>query len=215
VAGASVLAARPAARHLWWRGSCILTGVDDPFDFPALRIHQPAKLLPNRASYEIFNARRQLLATATETEAHTVMKLLSRSMPDARVLTVATSASEPILTLVKHRRERITELHGPEGGTVGRIQATHTTRHYTLIDDQDQTVGKVVGDLALKHFSVTSGSAGGLEFARIQKTWAGLKDMLTPSDHYKVDFSGRVSPSARILTVMTAIVLDLTLYGPT
>jgi hypothetical protein len=39
--------------------------------------------------------------------------------------------------------------------------------------------------------------------------------MLTPSDHYKVEFSGPVSPPARVLTVMMAIVLDLTLYGPT
>jgi len=38
--------------------------------------------------------------------------------------------------------------------------------------------------------------------------------MLTPSDHYRVDFTAAVSPSARTLTVMMAIVLDLTLYGP-
>ena len=188
--------------------------MDDPFDFPALRIQQPGKWLPNRASYEIFNASRQLLAVATETQAHTRMRLPGKPAPDARVLAVTTSASEPILTLVKHRRERITELHGPEGGTVGRIQATHTTRHYTLIDDQDEIVGKVVGDLALKHFSVAGDGAGGREFARIQKTWAGLKEMLTPSDHYKVDFAVQVSPSVRLLTVMMAIVLDLTLYEP-
>ncbi len=185
--------------------------VDDPFDFQALRIHQPGKLLPNRARYEIFNDQRQLLAIAMETEAHTRLKLLSKSMPDARVLAVTTVANEPVLTLVKHAKERITELHGPGGDLVGRIRATHTTRHYTLLDDQDQTVGKVVGDLALKHFSVTG---GGGEFARVRKTWAGFKEMLTPADHYKVEFTAPVSPPARTLTVMMAIVLDLTLYGP-
>ena len=186
--------------------------MDDPFDFQALRILQPGKWLPNRARYEIFNDQRQLLAIATETEAHTRMKLLSKTMPDARVLEVTTAASEPVLTLVRYKRERITELHGPDGELVGRIRATHTTRHYTLLDDQDQTVGKVVGDLALKHFSVTDGDG---EFARLRKTWAGLtKEVLTPSDHYRVDFTGPVSPSARMLTVMMAIVLDLTLYGP-
>jgi uncharacterized protein YxjI len=186
--------------------------VDDPFDFQALRILQPGKWLPNRARYEIFNDHRQLLAIATETEAYTRLKLLSKSMPDARVLEVTTAASEPVLTLVKHKRERITELHGPDGELVGRIRATHTTRHYTLLDDQDQTVGNVVGDLSLKHFSVTDGDG---EFARLRKTWAGLtKEVLTPSDHYRVDFTGAVSAQARMLTVMTAIVLDLTLYGP-
>jgi hypothetical protein len=187
--------------------------VDHPFDFPALRIQQPGKLLPNRASYEIFNDQRQLLAIATESEAHTRLKLLSKSMPDARVLAVTTVAGDPVLTLIKHARERITELQRPGGGLAGRIQATHTTRHYTLIDDQEQTVGKVVGDLALKHFSVTG--TGGSEFARVRKTWAGLtKEMLTPLDHYKVEFTAPVSPPARTLTAMMAIVLDLTLYGP-
>ena len=186
--------------------------MDDPFDFQALRVLQPGKWLPNRARYEIFNDQRQLLAIATETEAHTRLKLLSKSLPDARVLEVATATSEPMLTLVKHKRERITELHGADGELAGRIRATHTTRHYTLLDGEDQTVGKVVGDLALKHFSVTDADG---EFARLRKTWAGLlKEKMTPSDHYRVDFTGPVSPSARTLTVMMAIVLDLTLYGP-
>jgi hypothetical protein len=186
--------------------------VDDPFDFQALRVLQPGKWLPNRARYEIFNDYRQLLAIATETEAHTRMKLLSKAMPDARVLAVSTPAGEPVLTFIKHKKERITELHHPGGAPAGWIRATHTTRHYTLIDDQDQTVGKVVGDLALKNFSVTDDIG---EFARLRKTFAGItKEMLTPSDHYRVDFTGAVSPQARLLTVMTAIVLDLTLYGP-
>jgi scramblase len=185
--------------------------VDDPFDFQALRIRQPGKLLPNRASYEIFNDHRQLLATATETEAHHRLKLLSRPAPNARVLAVITAGSAPVLTLVKHHRERITDLHDPMGELVGRIRATHTTRHYTLIDGEDQTVGKVVGDLALKRFSVTDGTG---EFARVRKTWAGPKEMLTPSDHYRVEFTGPVSATARLLTVMMTIVLDLTLYEP-
>ena len=187
--------------------------MDDPFDFQALRVLQPGRLLPNRASYEIFSEQRQLLAIATEIEAHARRKLMSKSMPDARVLAVTTAGGGPILTLIKHQRERITELHDPEGELAGRIRATHTTRHYTLLDDQDETLGKVVGDLALKHFTVT-GAKGG-EFARLRKTWAGFpKEVLTPSDHYKVEFTAPVSRPARLLTVMMAIVLDLTLYGP-
>jgi hypothetical protein len=187
--------------------------VDDPFDFQTLRIQQPRKLLPNRASYEIFNDQRQLLAIATETEAHARLKLLSKSMPDDRMLTVTTVAGQPVLTLIKHAKERTTELRGTGGELAGRIRATGTTRHYTLAGDQGQTLGKVVGDLALRHFSVT-GAEGG-EFARVRKTWAGLtKEVLTPLDHYKVEFTAPVSSPARTLTVMMAIVLDLTLYGP-
>ena len=94
-----------------------------------------------------------------------------------------------------------------------RIRTGGTRRIYTLLGDQDQAVGKVTGDLALKNFSVTG--PGRAVVARVRKTWAGLtKEMLTPSDHYTVEFTGLVSQPARTLTVMMPIVLDLTLYGP-
>ena len=187
--------------------------MEDPFNFQALRIHQPGKLLPNRANYEIFNADRQLLATATETEGHTRLKLLGKSVPDTRVLAVTTAAGEPVGFLIKQSSEWITELRGPGGDPIGRIRTGGTRRTYTLLGDQDQAVGQVTGDLALKHFSVTG--TGGAVFARVRKAWAGLtKEMLTPSDHYTVEFTGPVLQPARTLTVMMPIVLDLTLYGP-
>jgi len=192
---------------------CILSGVEDPFDFQALRIQQPRKLLPNRATYEIFNADRQLLAIATETEGHTRLKLLGKSLPDTRAFALTTAAGEPAGLLIKQSSEWITEFQGPGGELIGRIRTGATRRTYTLLGDHGQTVGKVTGDLALKHFSVAG--TGGTVFARVHKTWAGLtKEMLTPSDHYTVEFTGPVSQSARTLTVMMPIVLDLTLYGP-
>ncbi|MBV9380327.1 MAG: hypothetical protein JOY82_04100 [Streptosporangiaceae bacterium] len=189
--------------------------MEDLFDFQKLRIQQPGKWLPSRASYEIFNAQRQLLAIATETEGHTRRKLLSKHMPDTRVIEVTTAAREPVLSLVKQTSEWITDLHGPEGELIGRIRTGGTKRLYTLLDEQDQIVGKVEGDLALKHFSVKAARGGG-ELARIRKTFAGItKEMLTPNDHYMVEFAATVPPPARTLTAMMPIVLDLTLYGPT
>jgi uncharacterized protein YxjI len=187
--------------------------MEDHFDFQTLRVQQPRKMLANRASYEIFDPQHQLLAVATETEAHTRLKLLSKSMPDTRVLAITTAAREPLLTLIKQASEWSTELQSPGGELFGRIRVTFTTRHYTLHDDQDKTVARVEGDLALKHFKVTS--AEGKLIARVRKTWAGLtKEALTPSDHYQVEFLGPVSLPARTLIVVMPIVLDLTLYGP-
>jgi hypothetical protein len=204
---------RQAVHRYDRRESCILSGVEDPFDFQALRIQQPRRLLPDRANYEIFNADRQLLATVTETERHTRLTLLSKSLPDTRAFAVTTAAGEPVGFLIKQSSEWITEFQGPGGELIGRIRTGDTWRTYTLLGDQDQTVGKVTGDLALKHFSVTG--TRGAAFARVRKTWAGLtKEMLTPSDHYTVEFTGPVSRPARTLTVMMPIVLDLTLYGP-
>jgi hypothetical protein len=196
------------------RRCCILVGMEDPFDFQLLRIRQPGKLLPDRANYEIFNGDRKLLATATETEGHTRLKLLGKSMPDTRAVAVTTAAGEPLGFLIQHSSEWITEFQGPGGELIGRIRTGDTRRNYTLLGDEDQVVAKVTGDLALKHFSVAV--AKGAAFARVRKTFAGLtKEMLTPSDHYTVEFTGPVSQPARTLTVMMPIVLDLTLYGPT
>lgn len=191
---------------------CILAGVDSPFNCRALRIQQPGELLANRSRYEIFDDQRQLVAIASEIEAHTRLNVLAKSMPDARVLSITTAGDEPVLTLIKHARDRITELLDPLGEPVGTIQALQTNRYYTLLDHQDQTVGTVVGDLALKNFSVTG--IADREFARIRKTWAGFKEMLSTADHYQVEFTAPVSPPARTLTVVMAIVLDLTVYGP-
>jgi hypothetical protein len=187
--------------------------VDSLFDFTELRVQQPGGVLANRASYKIFTAKAQLVAIATETEAHTRRELISKSMPDIRVVEVTTAGGEPVLSLVKHASEWRTDLQDPAGELIGRLRTGDTKRTYTLLDGQDRIVGKVTGDLALKHFCVND-LAGG-EFAQVRKTWAGLtREMFRSADRYKVKFTGPVSHPARTLTVMLPILLDLTSYGP-
>jgi Scramblase len=188
--------------------------VEEIFDFRSLRIKQPGKLLADRASYHIFNDERELIATATEAEGHRRVKLLRDSMRDVRELTIATPAGVPVLSLVKKASAWSSDVQGPGGELMGRIRTEPNRRHYTLLDDKGQTIGQAVGDLGLKRFTVTAVECG--TFARVQKTWAGLrKEMLTSSDHYKIEFTGvPVSRLVRVLTVMVPIVLDLTSYEP-
>jgi hypothetical protein len=101
--------------------ACILSGVEDPFDFRALRIRQPGKLLPNRANYEIFNADRQLLATATETEGRTRLKLPGKQAPGTRAIAVTTTAGEPVGFLINQSSEWITEFRDPGGELIGSV----------------------------------------------------------------------------------------------
>jgi hypothetical protein len=186
--------------------------MEDLFDFQALLIRQPGKLLANRAKYEIFDTERQLLALAVASEHHPRLGWISK-MPDATALAVTTPSGELILSLVMRHKEWTTDVHGPANELIGRIRTGDSRRHYNLLDDHDQVVGTVVGDLGLKKFSV-DGSEGG-RFGQVRKTWAGLrKEMLTSADHYKVEFTGPVSQLVRVLTVMMPIVLDLTLYEP-
>lgn len=185
----------------------------DPFAVKELRIRQPARLLPGRARYDIFDSGKKLLAVATETEPRSALQAVAALVPRTRVLHVLSAAEEPMLTLVKRDAEWLTDVKDANGQLIGRIQTGETRRHYALLDEADQLLGQAVGDLAVKQFTITGPE--GERFARLRKTWAGLgKELLTSSDHYTVTFTGPMPPHVRILVAMVPIVLDMARHGP-
>jgi hypothetical protein len=187
--------------------------MEDPFAVKELRIRQPAKVLPGRARYDIFDSGRKLLAVVKETEARSVLQSVADLVPRTRFLAVRSASGEPMLTLVKRDNDWLTDLTDPEGQLIGRIRTGETRRHYTLLDEADQVAGQAVGDLAVKQFTITGPE--GERYARLRKTWAGLgKELLTSADHYTVTFTGPMSPRVRTLVVMVPVVLDMTRYGP-
>jgi scramblase len=187
--------------------------VEDLFNFRELRIRQPGRMIPGQARYDIFDTSRNLLAVASEAAGRTRFQTFTGLLPDTRQLGVRTAAGQPVLMLVKRDSDWAADVTDAAGKPVGRIRIGDTRRFYTLIDAGGQVVGNAAGDLAVKNFSVTS--AEGAPLAQVRKTWAGLrKELLTSADHYTVKFSGTPSLSARVLTVMMAIVLDLARHGP-
>jgi hypothetical protein len=166
--------------------------MQDPFAVKELRIRQPARMLPGRARYDIFEGR-NLLAVAAESEPRTALQTMASLVPRTRVIGVRSAAGEPVLTMVKRDDDWIADITDPAGQLVGRIQIGETRRHYTLLDETDQVAGQAVGDLAVKQFTITG--PDGERFARLRKTWAGLgKELLTSSDHYTVTFTGPMAP---------------------
>jgi hypothetical protein len=188
--------------------------MEDPFAVRELRIRQPAKVLPGRARYDIFDSARKLLAVVRETEARSVLQTMADLVPRTRVLAMRSASGEPMLTIVKRESDEwLTDLTDPDGQLIGRIQTGETRRHYTLLDEANQVAGQATGDLAVKKFTITG--PDGERYARLRKTWAGLgKELLTSSDHYTVTFTGPMPPRVRTLIVMVPIVLDMTRYGP-
>ena len=187
--------------------------VEDPFAVKELRIRQPARMLPGRARYDIFDQGKKLLAVATETEPRSALQTMASLVPRTRVIGVRSADGDPMLTLVKRDDDWIADATDPAGQLVGRIQIGETRRHYTLLDETGQVAGQAVGDLAVKQFTITG--PDGERFARLRKTWAGLgKELLTSSDHYTVTFTGPMPPRIRLLVVMVPIVLDMTRHGP-
>jgi hypothetical protein len=186
--------------------------MDDPFAVRELRIRQPARVMPGRAHYDIFDGRK-LIAVASETEPRTRLQIMADVVPRTRVVGLTTGAGEPLLTMVKRDADWVADLTDPDGQPIGRIDIGETRRHYTLVDADGMLAGQVVGDLAVRLFSITGPE--GERFAQLRKTWAGLgKELLTSSDHYTIVFTGPMSPQLRLMVVMVPIVLDMTRHGP-
>src|ERR1700761_4081273 len=159
--------------------------MEDPFAVKELRIRQPARMMPGRARYDIFDSGKQLLAVVTETEPRSMLHSMADLVPRTRVLSVRSAAGEPVLTLVKRDNDWLTDLTDADDQLIGRIQTGETRRHYTLLDEAGQVAGHVSGDLAVKQFAITGPE--GERYAHLRKTWAGLgKELLTKADHYTV-----------------------------
>ncbi len=195
-------------------GAHTLGGVDNLFGFDEIRVRQPGRLLAGRASFEIFGDDKTLLATAVETEGRSTFAKITKLVPHTRALDVMNEAGEPLFALILESSEWVADLFDADEKLIGKIRIAGNRREYTLVDAADQVVGKAVGDLAVKRFTV---SGPGLPpFAEIRKTWAGpLKESLTSADNYTVKFTrAQVPPLVRVLTVMVPVVLDLAKYGP-
>jgi hypothetical protein len=189
-------------------------GVESLFEFSELRIRQPGKVLAGRASYEISDDRRRLLAVATEVEARTVLDKITKLLPDSRTLAVTSPDGEYLFTLSLQSAKWVAELADPDGTLLGKVKIGGSRRHYTLLDTEGEVIGEAVGDLAVRRFTVMA--PGHPPFAEVRKTFAGpVKETFTSSDNYTVKFAtATVPPLTRTLTVMVPIVLDLARYGP-
>jgi uncharacterized protein YxjI len=191
-------------------------GVDDLFNSPTISIEQPGKLLATQAEYKILDARRQLLAVAEETDHRTRGQVLKAALPiapppGAQVLLVHTEEQTPLLVLQKLDGGRVSEVRLPDGRLVGTIRAERTTRHYALLDGEGARLGTITGDLSLRRFTLTD--ASNISLGHVTKKWAGLaKELLTTADKYSLEISANAGSGLRVLFVMSAIVLDLTLH---
>jgi hypothetical protein len=187
--------------------------VEDPFDYAELQIRQPVKILPGRASYQVFGNRKELVAIATEVEGRSVLDKVTKLIPDTRELMVTTAAGEPMMTIDYLGSRWAVEVTDADDNRVGTIKIGGSRRHYAFLDAEGTEIAQAVGDLAVKRFTVTGTNRP--PFAEVKKTFAGpVKEALTSADNYTVTFALRPRPLERILTVLLPIVVDLARYGP-
>ena len=87
-----------------------LAVMEDPFAVRELRIRQPARMLPGRARYDIFDQSKKLLAVAAETEPRSALQTMASLVPRTRVLGVRSAAGEPMLTLIKRDEDWVADV---------------------------------------------------------------------------------------------------------
>lgn len=87
----------------------------DPFAVRELRIRQPARVLPGRARYDIFDSGRTLLAVAAETAPRSVLQTMAALVPRTRTIGVRSASGEPVLTMVKRDSDWVADVTDPEG----------------------------------------------------------------------------------------------------
>ena len=136
------------------------------------------KILPGRASYQIFGDRKQLVATVTEVEGRSVLDKVARLLPDSRMLMVAAPTGEPMMTLAYQGGKWLVEVTDADDSPIGKIRIAGSRRHYSLLDAEGTEIAQVVGDLAVKRFTVTGTNRP--PFAEVKKTFAGRSRRPSP-----------------------------------
>src|SRR5579859_6458483 len=114
----------------------------DPFNFAEVRIKQPARLLPGRASYEIFDDSKQLVGVATEVEGRSVIDKITKVLPESRVLMITTAAGDPMMTLSYQGAKWLAQLTDPDDQVIGTIRIAGSRRHYTLMDAEGAEIAQ-------------------------------------------------------------------------
>ena len=120
--------------------------MEDPFAVKELRFRQPAKMMPGRARYDIFDSRKKLLAVVSETSPRSILQTMADLVPKTRSLAMRSATGEPMLTMVKSDNDWLAEVTDADGRLIGQIQIGGTRRHYTLLDAAGEVAGQVVGD---------------------------------------------------------------------
>jgi hypothetical protein len=174
-----------------------------PFDVQVLWVLKPGHIPANRARYQIFSGRLELLASAVGIERRGPQTSAGYS----NVLEIVGVEGEPLLRMARKQKEWTTEFRDSGGALVGTIQTGKTWRRYTFLNGSGKVIAKVAGDPGLREFSVSA--TDGRKLASVRKTRAGLfKEMSAPNEHYEIGFTGPVPHPLRVLTAMMPLVLD-------
>lgn len=173
---------------------------------PILVINQKGKLVELRAEYAIYDRNGLQLAAVRGKRMSSrvqVVDMAGRSLLDLR--REATLLSSKVVVA------------GEDDAKVGRIvpskNLNQLDRSFKLEDASNELIGAVYAEDRRLQRDFNVQDTGGTVVARISKTRAGLaKELFTKGDNYVVEFPGHLTGPLRLLSIATALVVDLSFH---
>ena len=180
---------------------------------PMLVINQKLKLIELKNEFKIFDQHGQQIGTAIQAR-QSPLAFLARVFSDLDValpmtLEVRDRSGGIALTLHKpwfRMACSVTRGDGMELGTIRKRIRLGKAR-FTLLDPGGRDIGEVrAHNWRAKDFSVLD--ASGQELARVNKKWAGLRELFTDADNYVIQLNPAAPDPMRGLAVASVLAID-------
>jgi uncharacterized protein YxjI len=180
---------------------------------PILVINQKLKLIELRNEFRIFDQHGNQIGAAVQAR-QSPLAFLARIFSDLDValpmtLEVRDRGGGVALTLHKpwfRMACSVTQGDGMELGTIRKRIRLGKAR-FSLLDPSGRDIGEVrAHNWRAKDFSVLDSS--GQELARVNKKWAGLRELFTDADNYVIQLNPAASDPMRGLAVASVLAID-------
>ncbi len=180
---------------------------------PMLVINQKLKLIELRNEFKIFDQHGNQIGAAIQAR-QSPLAFLARVFSDLDValpmtLEVRDRGGGLALTLHKpwfRMACSVTRGDGMELGTIRKRIRLGKAR-FSLLDPSGRDVGEVrAHNWRAKDFSVLD--ASGQELARVNKKWAGLRELFTDADNYVIQLNPAAPDPMRGLAVASVLAID-------
>jgi uncharacterized protein YxjI len=180
---------------------------------PMLVINQKLKLIELRNEFRIFDQHGNQIGVAVQAR-QSPLAFLARIFSDLDValpmtLEVRDRAGGIALTLHKpwfRMACSVTRGDGMELGTIRKRIRLGKAR-FSLLDPSGRDIGEVrAHNWRAKDFSVLDSS--GQELARVNKKWAGLRELFTDADNYVIQLNPAAPDPMRGMAVASVLAID-------
>ena len=180
---------------------------------PMLVINQKLKLIELRNEFRIFDQHGNQIGAAVQAR-QSPLAFLARVFSDLDValpmtLEVRDGAGGIALTLHKPWFRMVCSVTRGDGMELGTIRKRIRLgkARFSLLDPSGRDIGEVrAHNWRAKDFSVLDSS--GQELARVNKKWAGLRELFTDADNYVIQLNPAAPDPMRGMAVASVLAID-------